>query len=606
MRNRILNIKYKTLLIFYWIINRGVENNRQARHHLLVLKVTNIIHLLISITVSIVGTLYLFKGVVWLFWIDMLWLLTNVLCLYLNHIKKIEYSKNIFLLSIHLYVLAVSFIIGVREVGLYLLMASSSAIILIYNTKDALKIGLFFVVSIFNFLIIKYSPSPFNIPVSIDENSKKILEIITFSMCCLAIIIIIYSQKRMSANNEYFLLREIRHRRKAEKALTDAKRTADKANMAKSDFLSTISYNLRTPLNAILGLSNLLLLESPKKNQLQKLSILKNSTDNLIHLIDNLLDYNKIEIGNIDILANEFQVRGLVEDIYNSFTLKAQERKNEFTVQVDKDIPRLLMGDNVKLMQALVNLISNALKFTENGKVWLEVKLKNIQNNYVSIYFSVSDTGIGIAREKLKYIFDSTIADENPNFKKYGGIGTSLGLVLTKRIVEVLGGDIFVESHLGKGSKFFFSLNFKIPEKETPTDKSGEKESLKDLKGIKILLVDDNHMNLLVAETFLKRWNADVDTAEDGILAVDMAKSNIYDIILMDLQLPQISGFEATREIRSFNPNVAILALTADNYGFANENFKLLGINDVLIKPFYPDELFSKIERLILERTPQE
>ncbi len=538
-----------------------------------------------------------------LFYADVSWAGINVGCLLLNKYKKFETSKAVFLLSMHGYILFISFILNIKEMGVTILVASSTVALFLYKSTDYLKIIVFYFLAIASYLVIKHSSVSFDFGLKYSEKAIKWVEFLAFSESCLVLIIVIYSQKVISTQNEYFLLNEIRQRRRVEKALADSKKMSDKSSLAKTDFLSTISYHIRTPLNAILGLSNLLILEAPKKTQLSKLAILKSSTDSLIHLIDNLLDFNKIESGDINIYTNEFQIRDLIENICNSYYQKSQERGNEFIVQIDKNIPKTLIGDEIKISQIVSNLLSNALKFTETGKVTLDIRLKSVQNGYASIYFSITDTGIGIAKEKIKYVFENFATNLSYAGRNYTTSGSGLGLSITKRLIEVLGSEIFVESNLGKGTKFYFTLNFKIFEEnkiQESIENTGSKN--RNLNEIRVLLVDDNQMNLLVAETFLKRWNAQVDTAEDGITAVELAKDTQYDIILMDLQLPQISGFEAITQIRLINSTIPILALTAENYGFANDNFKLLGIDDVLLKPFYPDDLFAKIEGLLPEK----
>lgn len=586
--------------VFDYFLKMGFANSKLNRQPTKILKLTNVIHLVLSVTLVLLGLFFYSIGAIELCLLDLVWSFINIGCLFLNKLRKYEVSKGLFLISLHGYILVVSFALNMKEVSITILVASSAIALFIYKTADYVKIALFYLIAVGNYMVIRHSPVVLDFAIQYDAETVKWAEFFGFSVSCLALTIVIYSHKVINTQNEYYLLNELRQRRKVEKALAQSKSTADKSSLAKTDFLSTIGYHIRTPLNAILGLSNLLILESPKKSQLSKLSILKSSTDSLIRLIDNLLDFNKIESGDIDIYSNEFQIRDLIEHICKSYYFKSQQRGNEFIVDIDKSIPKNLVGDEIKISQIVSNLLSNALKFTDKGKVRLEVKLKSTQNGYASVHFSVSDSGIGIAKEKIKYVFENFATNLSANGRNYSTSGSGLGLSITKRLVEVLGSEIFVESHLGKGSKFYFSLNFKIFEASTIQESIENIGSTnRNLHQIRVLLVDDNQMNLLVAETFLKRWNAKVDSVENGITAVEMAKEVAYDIILMDLQLPQISGFEAVRLIRLFNPTIPVLAITAENYGFANENFKLLGIDDVLLKPFYPDDLFAKVQGLI-------
>ncbi|MFN0050149.1 MAG: ATP-binding protein [Cytophagales bacterium] len=598
MKKYCINVANSIRGIFSFFLNLGLDYQLLNRQQTKTIKLSNVVHLMVAFMLVSVGFFFYFIGAKELFVLNLCWAVANISCLVLNRYKKFEISKIIFIVSVHIYSLISTFVLNIVELGICVLMATTAATLFMYKTSNYFKIAIFFLLTVINYLIIKFSPERFDFSIHYSQEIQSAIEILGFLFSCSTLIIIIYTERFINAQNEHFLIREIRQRKKIEKALTDAKMNSDKSILVKTDFLSTISYHIRTPLNAILGLSNLLILESPKKNQIPKLSVLKNSTDGLIRLIDNLLDFNKIESGDINIYTNEFQIRDLVENICKSYLTKAEEKGTKFTVSIDKDIPKKLIGDEIKISQIVSNLVSNALKFTEQGSVQLSIKLKHISNDCASVHFSISDTGIGIAKEKLKYIFENFATNLATNGRNYTTSGSGLGLSISKRLAEVLGSDIYVESNLGKGTHFYFTLNLKIFEENiVPEQADQAKKRL--LNKINILLVDDNQMNTLVAESFLKRWNANVDTTADGISAVEMAKEKRYDIILMDLQLPQISGFEATRQIRLFNEHVAILAITAENYGFANENFKLLGIDDVLLKPFYPNDLFAKIEGLI-------
>lgn len=603
MRYSSLNLISKLKLLFFYILNLGVENSKLNRQNLKIVKLCNAIHLLIATLLLLVGFAFLMVGLKALFLVDLLWFLINLFCLVLNHQRKFETSKSVFLISIHLYTLFTSFILNLKELSVSILLLSVTIPLFIFKRTDYLKIFVCYALAIANYLVLKNSAFAYEFGINYSANTIKMIEFCGFSFSAFCLITIIFSQNLISAQNEYHMLREIRQRKKVEKSLAEAKKLSDKSSLVKIDFLTTISYHIRTPLNAILGLSNLLILESPKKSQFSKLSTLKSSTDSLIRLIDNLLDFNKIESGDINVYDNDFQIRELMENIYKSYYLKAEEKGNKILMTIDPSIPNKLIGDEIKLSQIISNLVSNAIKFTEKGTVKIELKVKKESNGFVNLLISISDTGIGIAKEKVKYIFENFATNLAVNGRNYTTSGSGLGLSISKRLAEVLGTDINVESNLGKGSKFYFNVNLKLFEESKSLEMVEDVPTkLKNLNNIKILLVDDNNLNLLVAETFLKRWNAKVDTAEDGITAVELAKNTVYDIILMDLQLPQINGFEASKQIRVFNPDVAILALTAENYGFANQNFALLGIDDMLLKPFYPADLYNKIETLIGEK----
>ncbi len=389
-----------------------------------------------------------------------------------------------------------------------------------------------------------------------------------------------------------FLQKQITKSKEIETHLIAAKEFAEKAAMAKSDFLSVMSHEIRTPLNAITGYIHLLQNEDPLPSQVDFLRILQISADNLLSLINDVLDFGKIEEGKIVFADRDIDIRHLVNNIKMANRLKAEEKGNTIKVMFDDDIPVYIKGDEVRLTQVLNNLLSNAIKFTHNGKVTLEVHLKTISHDRVMLYFAVKDTGIGIAKDKQKLIFER-FTQENSNItREYGGSG--LGLAIIRKLLLLQDSDIYVDSEQGKGSTFYFSLEFG----RSSTIQREEKvtEHVKnDLMGAKILLVEDVEFNVLLAQKILTRWNAEVSWAENGLVAVQKMKENDFDIVLMDLQMPVMDGLTASSEIRKFNTNTPILALTASTSIEVQDRVFGSGMTDFISKPLNPGYLYDTI-----------
>jgi two-component system sensor histidine kinase/response regulator len=389
---------------------------------------------------------------------------------------------------------------------------------------------------------------------------------------------------------------DITDQQRATLELISAKELAEKSSEFKSEFLSIMSHEIRTPMNAVIGTTNLLLSDDPKPEQLEYLNILKFSADNLLAIINDILDYNKIEAGKLELNIFKFNLHHLVQKIKKSFYSKATEKLLDIVLMMDDTIPEFIMGDQMRLSQILNNLVSNAVKFTQKGKVIIKVENEFIDDNVVTIKFTITDTGIGIANDNLLKIFDPFM-QESQFINSHSG-GTGLGLAITKRLIQLHQSDIQVVSELNKGTQFTFSISFDFikpeGEQKLAINESGPKLNL---LGMNILLVDDNKMNLLIAATFLKKWQANVEEAFDGQIAVDMVKVKQYDLIIMDLQMPVMDGFEATKIIKSFNPDLPIIALTADAMPETYNKALATGMSDYLTKPFVPNIFFEKISK---------
>jgi len=385
--------------------------------------------------------------------------------------------------------------------------------------------------------------------------------------------------------------------KQAEKELVKAKQIAENAAMAKQQFLSTISHEIRTPMNAVIGMTNLLLQEDPKPEQIDSLKILKVSSENLLGLINDVLDYSKIESGKIQFEQIDFNLIELVNNVKETHYLSAKEKGLQLKIKIDSDLPAMIVGDPIRLMQILNNLLSNAIKFTNVGSVVLDLSLNKLLGNLVDINFVVTDTGIGIDSNKKDYIFESFTQASTDTTRFFGGTG--LGLAITKRIIEMLGNEISVRSSVGLGSSFSFNLQFKKSKRKPDNIHLPEPVCFSSLAGYKILLVEDNEVNVIVASKFMQKWGLHIDCAGTGTEAVEKVIENHYDLVLMDLEMPKMDGFEATKVIRSIADDkfkqLPIIALTASLLTEISRQILEAGIDDYVAKPFSPTELHAKI-----------
>lgn len=376
-----------------------------------------------------------------------------------------------------------------------------------------------------------------------------------------------------------------------------AKNKAEKASKARSEFLSTVSHELRTPLNAINGIAHLLLEEKPKKNQLDYLHSLKFSGDYLTKFINEILEINKIESDKSEVEQTNFNLKQLLFDIKNSLKELAVANNNDLVLKIDEGIPDYLIGDPTKLSQIILNLINNALKFTKNGTIQLITNLEMLEDKIATLYFEINDTGIGIPEDKLSSVFDSFSQGSIEVNRKYGGTG--LGLTIVKKLIKILGGKIKLTSIVGKGSTFSFKLAFEIS--QSPVEVKVLPKIDYDFKLInkKILVVEDNKINQMITRKMLHNKKIICEIIDNGEDAIDWARNNKFDLILMDVHLPGINGTVATEHIRSFDKTTPIIALTAISLHENREMLLSFGMNEVITKPFVPEDFYSTIAEYI-------
>ncbi|BDS11902.1 hybrid sensor histidine kinase/response regulator [Aureispira anguillae] len=413
-----------------------------------------------------------------------------------------------------------------------------------------------------------------------------------------------------SRKNKKYLEQEIANRTQKllerEQDLLKAKEEAEKSSHAKAEFLSIMSHEIRTPMNAVVNLTNYLLEDAPEERQIENLNILKFSANNLLAIINDVLDFNKIESGKVEFESIDFDLLGLLDSIYYGMAVNAKKRNIGFFLETDFKLSKMLIGDPNRLTQILNNLISNAIKFTEKGHVKLKLVVLEETPSSIKLRFEVEDTGIGISEEEKMYIFNMFTQAATNTTRKYGGTG--LGLAITKRLLILQNSDIELRSKVGKGSTFSFDLNFKKGTSLVQERILGApKETLgKDLKGVRVLVVEDNTVNVLVVKKFLQKWGVDFTHAADGLDAVEKVKSQLYDLILMDIHMPNMDGYVATKVIRSMNDGyydyVPIIALTASALMDNKERIYDAGMNDIIVKPFNPTELYKILVKYLVKK----
>ena len=401
-----------------------------------------------------------------------------------------------------------------------------------------------------------------------------------------------------SLDQQVEIINDISERKLAEQELIKTREEALSLSKAKEMFLSVMSHEIRTPLNAVIGMSHILMDDDPRESQKENLEILSFSAQNLLALINDILDYTKIETGNMALENSNVNLKELVSHTLNSLQFKTEEKELVLKSEIDHRIPEFVIGDNTRLYQILINLLGNSVKFTEKGEVKLKLDLLEENANSVRVRFEVSDTGIGIANDKKDYIFKSYTQASSDTTRKYGGTG--LGLAITKRLLELHHSEIHLESELGSGSVFSFIIEFK---RSTHSPMKAETQTpFHELSG-SILVVDDNEINRMLASKVLSKWGLKVSFAENGEIALDKVQQEHYDLILMDLHMPVMDGMEASKAIRRLGGHhlkVPIIALTASLFSQELETITECGMDGYVIKPFIPNELYSKVRSLLL------
>lgn len=411
---------------------------------------------------------------------------------------------------------------------------------------------------------------------------------------------------------------------------------AEKSSQVQSEFLSTMSHEIRTPLNAVIGMSNLLMMNNPRPDQNENLEILKFSANNLLAIVNDVLDFNKIESGKVVFEKIKFNIEDLMQNICGGQIIKAEEKGLMFKLDVDSTLrKKMVFGDPTRITQIIFNLISNAIKFTAQGNIWVRVTCLEDRHNTITVNFSVKDTGIGIKKENLESIFEPFTQESISTTRQYGGTG--LGLAIIKRLLELQNLHMQISSEFGKGSEFSFNMEFPVSTEvsqaerrttitptpvavpainhapsapangtqvTTPAPAAPVTAAPDDFfANLRVLIAEDNPVNVMLMKKLLSKWKIVPTIAENGERAVQIMQYGNFDVILMDLQMPVMNGFDATIEIRKMpdpaKSNIPIIALTASALFDIKDQVSNAGMNGYIAKPFKPEDLMDKIQSLV-------
>jgi PAS domain S-box-containing protein len=382
--------------------------------------------------------------------------------------------------------------------------------------------------------------------------------------------------------------------------LIKSKEAAEYSKKVKETFLANMSHELRTPITGIIGLVSLLKKTDPSDQQNTMLNLLETSSQSLLGVINDVLDISKIEAGKFNIVRSANNLYDLANAVYNLLKFKADKKEIELFLEIEPSVPKYIMVDSLRLNQILMNLLSNAINFTDRGYVKLKIALVKDHKEKVKLKFSVEDSGIGIASDKLKTIFDSFEQAEDNTTNKYGGTG--LGLTIVKKLVELKGGELSVSSQIGKGSVFSFTNWFVVTDRPKNSSVTPDK-TLAPFDNISVLVAEDNMVNQFVLAKLLKDWSIDVDMVDNGRKVIEKLRVKDYDLILMDTHMPEMNGYEATKMIRfdfeGTKRNIPIISLSAAMFDNEKVEAIAVGMNDVLQKPFQPYQLHDIISKVL-------
>jgi PAS domain S-box-containing protein len=402
-------------------------------------------------------------------------------------------------------------------------------------------------------------------------------------------------------------LRDITRIKEIERQLKFETERAEAATLSKQQFLSTISHELRTPLNAVIGLIHLLIKDNPRPDQIDQMQSLLFSAENLLQLINDILDFSKLDAGKVELDPRPLKLLPFFTSLIESFKPQAEKKGIGLSLSVDERVPATLAVDSLRLGQILNNLISNAIKFTYHGSVAVRIDVKsvNTENDSVQLRFAVVDTGIGIPRSKLHAVFNAFTQASSSTTRRYGGTG--LGLSITKNLIELHKGELNVDSEPGEGTEFSFIIDFKkavlpSPEPLHAENASQEAKETSQLAGKKVLAVEDNEVNQMLIRKFLQNWGIEVSVASNGLEALEKTRTEQFDMILMDLQMPVMDGYTASRNIREVSPyysDIPIVAVTASMESEIKDRCKEAGMDSILLKPYSPQSLKSALLRSI-------
>jgi len=477
---------------------------------------------------------------------------------------------------------------------LYLFPFVMAMIFFLRVRKNNLVVTIFISATLVNLLVIVLFLSHHNtrfehVSEAMADNHRKLNIIINF----LLVIVFFYVVLRLLDAKEKKNKKHIASLQKAELEITQARDRAEKAAAAKTRFMSNMSHELRTPLNAIIGTTHLLMQDHETLRENEHCKILIDSSQHMLHLVNEVLDFNKLDEGKLELIHQPFDLAEMLQQAADAVTTTIQQKNIHLSLEMST-LPKdeKVVGDEMRLKQVILNLLSNAVKFTEAGTVKLRAHVNSKTRSGANIYFAVVDTGIGIPPEKKHLIFDSFTQADAETTRKYGGSG--LGLTICRELVRKMGSQLKVTSEPGRGSTFYFTLDLSF--QQSVVDVPKEKlNGTKKLHGVKILLVEDNAVNMNIARRFLLSWGASLIMAENGRVAWELFRQHAFDLLLIDLEMPLMDGKTLLKQIRTVNRNIPAIAFTAAVYENMYDDLQKHGFNGYLHKPFRPEEMHRNI-----------
>jgi len=510
----------------------------------------------------------------------------------LKGLPAIPTLLSIFFVNLHAFSLC--YVQGTDQGSfLYLFPFVMAMIFFLRVRKNDLVVTTFVIATALNLLaIVLFLPHHSRIePVTerICYNHHQLNIIINF----LLVIVFFYVVLRLLDAKEKRNKKHIASLEQAELEILEAKEKAEKAAAAKTRFMSNMSHELRTPLNAIIGSTHLLMQDHELLQESEHFKILKDSSEHMLHLVNEVLDFNKLDEGKLKFVSESFDLAQMLQQAADAVTTTIQQKNIHLFLETTTLPPnKKVVGDEMRLKQVVLNLLSNAVKFTETGSVTLKAFVNHLTDSGAEIYFAVTDTGIGIPLEKMALIFDSFTQADAETTRKYGGSG--LGLSICKELIRKMGGQLQVHSEQGKGSTFYFTLTLSFAQRTIIVPKE-KLRNLQQLDGIRILLVEDNTVNMKIARRFLLSWGASINTAENGLVAWELFQQESFDLLLVDLEMPLMDGKELLMQIRTVNKEIPAIAFTAAVYENMYDDLQKYGFNGYLHKPFRPDEMHRNI-----------
>ena len=395
-------------------------------------------------------------------------------------------------------------------------------------------------------------------------------------------------------------IRDITETKETWSEAAKSKMKAEKATRSKTRFLSSMSHELRTPLNGIIGASGLILSDPGLDEEIKNsVNIIRYSSEHMLHIINDILDFSKLDAKKMELKEGTFSILNCLANVLSSFSLQYKNREIDFITNIPGEGLEgiKIISDEIKLSQVINNLLSNSLKFTHHGSVEFTVKIKESSSTHIGLYFEIKDTGIGIAKDKQEEIFQAFSQVHADDLKRQYG-GTGLGLAISRQLVKLLGGSLEVNSELEKGARFYFTISFKIAAQPDPKMNKtvSSTEMPKDIRGVRILVVEDNEINARILKNFLVKWQIRIKEAITGIHAIELMKYHKFDLVLMDLEMPEMNGYATLKKMREMNISTPVIAFTATLLENMDSLITEAGFTDYVLKPFRPADLKKKIE----------